>query len=44
MPFQLFILNYIFHMHVNSPAWADENQLKCERVRFFKEVGEINPG
>ena len=22
-------------MHVNSPAWADENQLKCEKVRFL---------
>ena len=29
-------------MHVNSPAWADENQLKGEKVRFFSEMNDIN--
>ena len=29
-------------MHVNSPGSADENQLKCEKVRFFKEMSENN--
>ena len=25
----------------NSLAWDDENQLKCEKVRFFSEMSEI---
>ena len=29
-------------MHVNSEALADKNQLKCEKVRFFKGMNEIN--
>ena len=29
-------------MPVNSLAWADENKLKCEKVRFHSEMGEIN--
>ena len=29
-------------MYVNSPAWADENQLKDEKVRFLSEMSEIN--
>ena len=29
-------------MHVNSPAWADENQLKCEKVLLFSDMSEIN--
>ena len=29
-------------MHVNSPAWADENQLKWEKVRFLSKMSEIN--
>ena len=29
-------------MHVNSPAWVEENQLKCEKGRFLSEVSEIN--
>ena len=28
-------------MDVNSPASADEKQLKCEKVRFLLEVSEI---
>ena len=28
-------------MHVNSPASADENKLKCEKVRFFWKMSEI---
>ena len=30
-----FYFKYKFYMHVNSPAWADENQLKHEKVLFF---------
>ena len=29
-------------MHINSLAWADENQLKCEKVRFLSEMSDIN--
>ena len=29
-------------MHANSPTWTDENQLKCEKVRFLSEKSEIN--
>ena len=29
-------------MHVNWPAWADDNQLKWEKVRFFLEMNEIS--
>ena len=35
------ISNFIY-MHVNSTAWADENQLKCEKVSFLSEISEIN--
>ena len=31
-----------FYIHVNSPAWADENELKCEKGRFYSEMNEIN--
>ena len=24
------------------PAWTDENQLKCEKVRFLSEMSEID--
>ena len=30
------------YIHVNSPAWADENKLKSEKVHFSKEMREIN--
>ena len=30
------------YMHVNSPASADENQLKCEKACFLTEMSEIN--
>ena len=36
------ILNIKFYVHVNSPAWANENQLKCEKVRFFSKMSEMN--
>ena len=29
-------------MRANSPAWTDENQLKYEKVRFLREISEIN--
>ena len=29
-------------MQENSPAWADENQLKYEKVRFLSKISEIN--
>ena len=29
-------------MYVNTLAWADENQLKCEKVRILSEMSEIN--
>ena len=29
-------------MHVISPIWADENQLKCEKVCFLSEMHETN--
>ena len=38
----IFYFKYKFYMHVNSPASADENQLKCEKVRFRSEMSEIN--
>ena len=28
-------------MHVNSPAWADENQLKCKKVRFSGKLVKL---
>ena len=31
----LSFLDYKFYMHENSPDWADEYQLKCEKVCFF---------
>ena len=31
-------------MYLNSPAWAAENQLKYEKVRFLSEMSEINSG
>ena len=31
-----------FYVYANSPASADENQLKCEKVRFLSEMSEIN--
>ena len=37
-----FILNIKFYMHVNSPAWAGENQLKCEKVCFLSKMSGIN--
>ena len=40
---KLSFLNIEFHMHVNSLVSAEENQLKCEKVRFLSEMGEINP-
>ena len=42
IPFWTFILNIKFYMTVNSPDWADENQLKCEKVLFLSEMSEIN--
>ena len=30
-----------FCIQVNSSAWADENQLKWEKVRFLSEMSEI---
>ena len=29
------------HENVNSPAWAGENQLKREKVRFLSEMSEL---
>ena len=28
-------MNIEFYVHINSTAWADENQLKYEKVFFF---------
>ena len=41
IPIQPFILNVKFYIHVNSPAWADENQIKCEKVRFLSEMSKV---
>ena len=37
-PFYALILNIQICMYVNSPASADENQVKCEKVRFLSEM------
>ena len=40
-PFKSIILNIKIYMHVNSPACADENELKCENVRFLSEMSKL---
>ena len=39
-----FNLKIVYAMHVNSPTVADENQLKCEKVRFthFREKRAVD--
>ena len=37
-----FHFKYEIYMQVNSPALVDENQLKCEKVRFLSEMNGIN--
>ena len=34
--------HFKLHMHINSKASADKNELNCEKVRFLQEVSEIN--
>ena len=35
------MLNIKFYVYVNSPAWADENQLKCKKVLFLSGMSEL---
>ena len=37
-----FHFKYEILYNVNSLTWADENQLKCDKVRFLSEMNEIN--
>ena len=36
----LSFLNIKIHIHVNSSAWADKDQLKYEKVCFLSEMSE----